>query len=91
MSVFGTTVDATYPFGRTNGKIDPIHTWFGHRDQICDILHEDATLQLQLRLATLVDELLVRELVLGFRKIDVFATEEDSLEEIDVILQEHGG
>ena len=62
------------------------HTWFCQRDQIRDVLHEDATFQLEFGLAALVDELLVGELVLGFAEVDVLAAEQDSFEEVDVVL-----
>ena len=42
--------------------------------QIRDVLHEDASFELEFRLATLVDERLRGELVFRFAEIDVFAT-----------------
>ena len=45
----------TYPFTASNHDVDGIHTWFTQRDQIRHILHENATLKLELGLATFVD------------------------------------
>ena len=51
-------------------------------------MHEDAPFELQLGLAALVNELLVREFVLGLAQINVLAAEKDCLKEVDVILRE---
>ena len=61
-------------------------TWFCEGDDVSDVLHEDAAFELEFRLAALVDELLVGEFVLRFGEVDVFAAEEDGLEEVDVVL-----
>lgn len=62
-------------------------TWLAQRHQIGDILHENATLELQLGLASLVDKLPVGEFVFGLAEVDIFATKQDGLEEVDVILR----
>ena len=62
------------------------HTWFRQRDEIGDIGHEDAAFELEFGLAAFVDQLAVGEFVFGFREVDVFAAEEDGVEEVDVVL-----
>ena len=76
----------TYPFTATDGKLHA-HTWFCQRHEIRHILHEDATLELKFRLAALVDERFRGELVLRLAEIDIFAAEEDGLEEVYVVLR----
>ena len=64
-----------------------MHTWLSQGHEIRDVLHEDATFELEFRLSSLVGELFVRELVFGLAEVDVLATEEDSLEQVHMILQ----
>jgi hypothetical protein len=64
------------------------HTWFSQRHEIRHILHEDATFELQFRLATLIHERFGGELVFWFAEIDVLATEQNCFEEVNVVLRE---
>lgn len=80
------TLVQTYPFTAQRFDKEVLRTWLGQRYQIRDVLHEDSALELEFGLAALVDELLVREFVLGFAEVDVFAAEEDGFEEVDVVL-----
>ena len=62
------------------------HTWLGQRNQISHVLHENAALELQLRLALVINKALLRQLILGLVNVDVLATKKDRLEEVDVVL-----
>ena len=73
---------STYPFFRDNVELPELRqptqyfgclTLLGQGDQIRHVLHEDPPLELKFGLATLVDELLVGELVLRLAKVNVFA------------------
>lgn len=77
---------STYPFLALKRQLRA-HTWFGQRNQVCHILHEDATLELKLGLATLVNQGFGGKLVLRLAEINVFATQQDCFEKIDVILR----
>jgi hypothetical protein len=80
----------TYPFTAANtedGTCGVHHTWFGERDQVCDILHENAALELEFRLPPFVDKLLVGEFVLWLGEVNILATEQNRFEEVDVVLQ----
>ena len=50
-------------------------------------MHEDATFELELRLATLVRELFGCELILWFAKVDILATKQDRLKQVNVVLR----
>jgi len=61
-------------------------TWFLQRDGFGDILHEDAALELQLRLSVFGDERPCRHFVLGLVDVNLLAAEQDHLEEVDLVL-----
>ena len=75
----------TYPFTALNGKLHA-HTWFCQRHEIRHILHENATFKLKFWLAALVDQRFGGELVLWLAEIDILATEQDRLEEVNMVL-----
>jgi hypothetical protein len=61
------------------------HTWLDEGDNVCDVLHEDSSLELEFRLRVLVDRCSASraELALWFGRIDRLAAAENLLKEID--------